>query len=175
MRLIIGINNKAITWVIFWNGVLIISSGISIPLPFSPVPITLQTFIIILIVLNLGKIAYIPVLMYIIEGALGFPVFAGWSGGIWKLLGPTGGYILGFLASSFVAGYIWEILGKREILVVPLGILIHIVIYIFGVIQLSTFTGWENALYLGVLPFLYGDSLKVIISYLLFKGWKAYI
>ncbi len=153
---------------------LILSSGISIPLPFSPVPITLQTLALILTILSLGRMAYIPVLMYIIEGVLGFPVFAGWMGGIWKLLGPTGGYILGFLASSLVAGYIWETSGRREIFVIPLGFLVHIIIYAFGVIQLSIFTGWNNILALGVLPFLYGDTLKVITSYLIFKGWKAY-
>ncbi|MEO0147176.1 MAG: biotin transporter BioY [candidate division WOR-3 bacterium] len=174
MRVIVGVRNKVWIWIAFWNITLILSSGISIPLPFSPVPITLQTLILILTILSLGKMAYIPVLAYITEGALGLPVFAGWTGGIWKLLGPTGGYILGFLVSSLIVGYMWEILGKREKFIIPLGFLVHLIIYFFGVIQLSIFTGWNNVLALGVLPFLYGDTLKVITSYLIFKGWKAY-
>ncbi len=160
--------------VVFWNLSLILFSQISIPLPFSPVPITLQTFILLLCALYMGRNAYIPVVLYVLEGILGLPVFAGWTGGIAKILGPTGGYILGFIVSSVIVGYTWDFLRKNVVNAVIMGMLMHIIIYILGVFQLSLFVGVENSISLGVLPFVIGDAFKVVLATLIYGGWKRY-
>lgn len=168
------VRREFLVQVAFWNLSFILFSQISIPLPFSPVPITLQTFILLLCVLYMGKNAYIPVLLYVLEGILGLPVFAGWTGGIAKILGPTGGYILGFIVSSVIAGYIWDILKKNVLNAIIVGILMHIVIYILGVFQLSLFVGVENSVKLGILPFIIGDAFKVVFAALIYGGQKRY-
>ncbi len=160
--------------VIGWNIALILSSQAHLNLPFSPVPITLQTLVLLLIIFSLKKNAYIPVAAYIVEGGLGLPVFAGWSGGIWKILGPTGGYIAGFLVASMVFGGVWDKIRKGFWAALLTGFATHIVVYTLGVIQLSLFVGLNRAVYLGVVPFIVGDTLKTLVAAAIYPKWKNF-
>lgn len=142
-----------------------VGANIYIPLPWTPVPITLQTFSVFLSGAVLGG-TYGPLSMvyYIMLGLAGMPFFAGGSAGFARILGPTGGYLLGFVVASFVIG---KFIGKRPgffnaELVLLFGIA---VVYFFGVLQLCIVTGFSpaDAIIKGVLPFLAGDIMKTFV------------
>jgi biotin transport system substrate-specific component len=146
---------------------------ISIPLPFSPVPVVLQNLFSLLAGLALG-----PVLgagaagLYLLAGIIGAPVFAGATGGIARFLGPTGGFLLGYLLSAFTAGLIagrprrGAALPRRRIVLAVLAGLL--VIYLPGLLRLRFAAGsWGKALAAGFFPFLPGDAVKGIIAVLI--------
>lgn len=144
-----------------------VSAYIIIPLPFSLSPIALQTLIVNLTgyVLN-AKQAFMTMLVYLLVGLAGVPVFTGGSAGPGKLFGPTGGYIIGFLFTAvFLAYFKGEKYNfKRYAL---LGCVIGIpLIYVFGVVQLKLVTGmgWDKAIMTGALPFIPLDILKCLAA-----------
>ncbi|MDR2746781.1 MAG: biotin transporter BioY [Treponema sp.] len=139
---------------------------ISIPLPFSPVPVVLQNLFSLLAGLVLGPaLGAAAVGLYLLAGIIGAPVFAGASGGIARALGPTGGFLLGYLFSAFTAGLIagrprrgTQVPLRRIILAVLAGLL---VIYLPGLLRLRFAVGsWGKALIAGFLPFIPGDAIK---------------
>ncbi|MBE3036962.1 MAG: biotin transporter BioY, partial [Candidatus Atribacteria bacterium] len=86
-----------------------ISANAFVYLPFTPVPITMQVLTVLISAIALGsRLAFLSQLQYVLAGLLGAPVFAGFKSGLSVVLGPTGGYIMGFLAAAFIAGYIYE-------------------------------------------------------------------
>lgn len=144
-----------------------VSAYIIIPLPFSLSPIALQTMIVNLTgyVLN-AKQAFMTMLVYLLVGLAGVPVFTGGSAGPGKLFGPTGGYIIGFLFTAvFLAYFRGEKYSfKRYAL---LGCVIGIpLIYTFGVVQLKLITGmgWDKAIMTGALPFIPLDIVKCLAA-----------
>ena len=144
-----------------------VSAYIIIPLPFSLSPIALQTMIVNLTgyVLN-AKQAFMTMLVYLLVGLAGVPVFTGGSAGPGKLFGPTGGYIIGFLFTAvFLAYFRGEKYSfKRYAL---LGCVIGIpLIYVFGVAQLKLVTGmgWDKAIITGALPFIPLDIVKCLAA-----------
>lgn len=144
-----------------------VSAYIIIPLPFSLSPIALQTLIVNLTgyVLN-AKQAFMTMLVYLLVGLAGVPVFTGGSAGPGKLFGPTGGYIIGFLFTAvFLAYFRGEKYSfKRYAL---LGCVIGIpLIYVFGVVQLKLITGmgWDKAIMTGALPFIPMDIVKCLAA-----------
>lgn len=144
-----------------------VSAYIIIPLPFSLSPIALQTLIVNLTgyVLN-AKQAFMTMLVYLLVGLAGVPVFTGGSAGPGKLFGPTGGYIIGFLFTAvFLAYFRGEKYSfKRYAL---LGCVIGIpLIYVFGVVQLKLITGmgWDKAIMTGALPFIPLDIIKCLAA-----------
>ncbi|MEO0151744.1 MAG: biotin transporter BioY [candidate division WOR-3 bacterium] len=145
---------------VFLSSLLIsISAQISINLPFTPVPITLQTFSILLLGLILPKQwALYSVITYILEGALGFPVFANFKGGIGVILGPTGGYILSWIFAIIILKFLLNFLPRFFALLIT-----SIFILTMGSLWLSIFVGLNNAFKLGFLPFIVGDFLKITI------------
>lgn len=147
-------------------------SQFKIHLWFTPVPITLQTFGVMMIGALLGsKRGALSIMSYLAMGVLGLPVF----GGIASLVGPLGGYFLGFVLSAYLVGLLLE-RGWRESVIWTMisFILGSLVILVVGAYWLSFFVGSENALALGVYPFLLGDLLKVgVASLALPSGWKA--
>jgi biotin transport system substrate-specific component len=142
--------------------VIALGAQAAIPLPFTPVPVTLQTLAVLLAGCLLGSTrGTLAVAAYIVEGLAGLPVFAGGTAGISHLLGPTGGYLVGFLAAAFVTG----LLAERGVARRWFGALVvlvagNIVIYIPGVIWLGAYTGMAKAVALGFVPFAVGDALK---------------
>lgn len=144
-----------------------VGAYIAVPLPGNPVPIVLQNLFIMLTALLLGPAwGTVACLLYIGLGALGFQVFAGGKGGIAVLLGPTGGFLLGYVLATPLMGALCRI-GKRAwwkyLAALVAGV---VVIDLCGVVRLkyALDASWAKALALGLLPFLVGDALKVAVA-----------
>jgi biotin transport system substrate-specific component len=153
--------------VLFASLIICLSGKISIPLWFTPVPMALQNSMVLLIAAFLGaKRGTVATFAFLAQGAMGLPVFST-GAGFAILLGPTGGYLLGYLAASFVTGYLAERGKLFTALCAGNG-----VIYLFGALYLGKFVGMEKAFALGVVPFLFGDLLKLLISFRLLR-WKS--
>ncbi|MEW6578444.1 MAG: biotin transporter BioY [Chloroflexota bacterium] len=152
-----------------------LSAQLAIPLPFSPVPVTGQTLAVLLTGMLLGsRRGSLSLLTYLVEGGLGLPVFAGGTAGLARLTGPTGGYLIGFLAAAFLVGMLaergWDRRTGTTFLAILLG---NAVIYAFGLPWLAHFVGGERVLALGVLPFIPGDLWKLLLATMLLPwGWK---
>ncbi|MEE8340998.1 MAG: biotin transporter BioY [Candidatus Neomarinimicrobiota bacterium] len=145
---------------------LALLARLSIPVPFSPVPITGQTFGILFIGATLGsRLGALSVIMYIIEGIIGLPVFAGGIGGFLYLLGPTGGYLIGFVPAAYLVGYLAEKGFVDKITPTFIALTLGtIVIFIFGISWLAVTAGIETALKIGLYPYLFGAMVKIILA-----------
>ncbi|MEE8357228.1 MAG: biotin transporter BioY [Anaerolineales bacterium] len=145
---------------------LAISAQFSFYLPFSPVPITGQTLIVLLLGALLGKNrGAAAVGLYLFQGAIGLPVFAGGKSGFIVLAGPTGGYLIGFIAAAYMVGILMELRHDKSLIYFGFSMLIgNIFIYIFGLFWLVQFIGESQALQLGLMPFIIGDILKILIG-----------
>jgi biotin transport system substrate-specific component len=145
------------------GGALLIalSARARMPLPFSPVPVTLQTLAVLWVGAQLGaRRGALATLVYLGGGALGLPCFAG--GG---LLGPTGGYLLGFVAAAHLVGTLFERgWGRRPTTALAALLLGNGVIYAVGLPWLTAFVGARPALALGLLPFVPGDVAKALCA-----------
>ncbi|MEW6232088.1 MAG: biotin transporter BioY [Chloroflexota bacterium] len=157
--------------------VVALSAQISVPLPFSPVPVTGQTFGVLLVGALLGsRSGALSLLVYLGEGALGLPVFAGGTGGLVRLAGPTGGYLLGFVAAAFLVGWLCERGWDRRLPTAAMAMLLgNAIIYLFGLPWLAHFVGPDKALALGLLPFIPGDLSKLILAALALPGGWALV
>ncbi len=148
---------------------------VRIPLPFTPVPLTAQTFAVLLVGAALGaRRGALSLGLYLALGLIGLPVFAGGASGAAYALGPTGGYLLGFVAAAWVAGRLAERGLERSLRTSWLPFLSGmLVIYACGAGWLALLLGLSKALILGVLPFLVGDALKIVLAALaLPAAWK---
>ena len=158
---------KKIVLIGLMTAVTCILGPLSIPLPFSPVPISLTNFAIFLAVFILGmKDATISFIIYLLLGAVGVPVFSAFSGGLGKLVGPTGGYLFGFIFLALIMGFFMEHF-DRKIVPTIIGMIIGMAVcYIFGTVWLAKLMSlsFNEALALGVLPYLAGDVAKIIIA-----------
>lgn len=163
------INVRSIALIGMMVAVMAVCSWISIP---SIVPFTLQTFAIFLSIALLGGArGTISVLVYILLGAIGLPVFAGFSGGIGTLLGATGGYIIGFLATALIMWGIEKLFGKNIVIFILSAILGSIVCYVIGTYWfIKVYTATKEAVTLTaalgwcVYPFLIPDFGKIILA-----------
>jgi len=147
------------------GGVLIaLSARLAFPVPFSPVPITLQTLAVLVVAALLGRTrGSASVVAYLAAGASGLPVFAG-GGGPAYLIGPTGGYLIGFIAASYLVGYLAEAGWTRRVLPTVVAMLAgSATILGCGALWLGVFGGID-AVAAGVVPFLVGDALKVAVA-----------
>lgn len=152
-----------------------LAAQLRIPLPFSPVPVTGQTFAVLLLAAIYGsKRGPAAVMTYLILGFSGLPVFAGGAFGAAVLLGPTAGYLAGFLGAAYIVGALSERGWDRRAWSTAASMIIgNLVIYIAGTAWLSKLIGWNSALTVGVLPFLVGDAVKITLAtFLLPVGWK---
>jgi len=142
--------------------------GAQISVPIGTVPITFQVFFVLLSGLILGaRLGFLSQLVYVVMGAVGIPVFAGFQGGFAVLYGPTGGYIVAFPLAAFVAGYTTEKLERRAGMIA--GALAGIgIIYLLGWLRLGYFLGgdFHRAFLLGVLPFVAIDLGKAALAIL---------
>lgn len=145
---------------------LMLLSQVRIPLPFTPVPITLQTFGVLLIGLSFGSSrGAATIATYIALGAVGMPAFAGGALGWKHLLGPTGGYLIGFVAAAWLVGRLAESGWDRSFwLAFISAVLGTLIIYAFGAAWLSYFVGIKRAFMAGILPFIPGDIVKALMA-----------
>ena len=148
---------------------------VKIPLPFTPVPLTGQTFAVLLVGAALGsKRGATSLALYTAMGALGLPFFAGGASGLAYMFGPTLGYLAGFVVAAYVIGLLAERGLERSLRTSLFPFLAGtLVIYIFGASWLAVLFGFEKVLILGVLPFLIGDVIKMIFAALVLPAaWK---
>jgi len=163
---------RDIAIVISASWLLAISAQFSFNLPFSPVPVTGQTLAVLLIGSLLGKNrGAAAVGLYLLQGAAGLPVFAGGKSGFITLVGPTGGYLIGFIAAAYIMGILAELRYDKSLVYTGFSMLIgSLVIYIFGLFWLVQFVGESNALQLGLYPFLIGDFVKILSGMIVLGG-----
>jgi biotin transport system substrate-specific component len=140
-----------------------------------PVPFTMQTFAVLIIGALFGaRLGSLTVLAYLIEGAVGLPVFSLGRGGLSMLFSPTGGYLFGFIAAAYVVGWLAQNRWDRQILTTVAAMIIgNMVIYCLGFLWLASMVGLKNALITGIYPFITGDLIKIALAAaLLPSGWK---
>lgn len=156
------------------GGSLLIALTAQISLTIGPVPLTGQTFGVLLVAALLGRRSALSVLAYITQGALGLPVFAGGTAGPTVLFGPTGGYLLGFVAAAFVVGWLCESGWDRRVATAVVALLIgNVIIYLLGTAWLANFVGWPQVAQVGLVPFIPGDVIKIILVALALPfGWR---
>ena len=159
------LNTTALILVAFCTSIIAVLAQITIPLPL--IPITGQTLAIGLVVTILGlKYGTYSVLLYIILGVVGLPVFQTFTGGVGIIFGPTGGYIIGFIPAALIIGYYLQKTNMTFMHACIANILGMIVTLMFGAIWLKLLNGltWEQALLAGVIPFLIVGVLKSVIA-----------
>lgn len=148
---------------------------IAVPLPFTPVPFTAQTLGVLLTGMLLGpRLGALSLLAYLAEGLAGAPVFALGTGGVSHLFGPTGGYLVAFPLAAAATGMLaargWD---RRFVTTIVAMLLGNIVIYAIALPWLAHWVGANNAVALGMRPFLVGDAIKVLIAAIAMPGgWK---
>ena len=146
-------------------GTLILYLSAKIQVPFYPVPMTLQTLAVLLIATLGGlRLGTMTIVLYLAEGAVGLPVFAG-GGGLAYMVGPTGGYLCGFALAGLVLGYGVQRGWAQSFSACLLLMLVAMtLIYLLGFLWLGNFIGYEKAFYGGVTPFILGDILKILLA-----------
>ncbi|MFK8076438.1 MAG: biotin transporter BioY [Granulosicoccus sp.] len=150
------------------SGALWVSAKINIP--FWPVPLSMQTFVVLVIGMAMGsRLGVATVLLYLAEGALGLPVFSGTPEkgiGLAYMMSTTGGYLIGFVLAAGVVGYLAERGWDRSIFTTAVAMLIgNMVIYTIGLLWLGTVVGWDKPiLEWGLMPFLLGDTVKLVLA-----------
>ena len=169
-----------IVYIAVFAVIMAICSRISIP---AAVPFTLQTFGVFIAVGVLGgKRGSLSVLVFILLGAIGIPVFANFSGGIGVLAGPTGGYIIGFLFSALLMWAMEKLPGKKSVMQIVSMIAGLIVCYAFGTVwfvivygRMNGPIGFTAALVSCVVPFIIPDIIKIALAYVLSRKLKKYV
>ncbi|MDD2717707.1 MAG: biotin transporter BioY [Candidatus Wallbacteria bacterium] len=161
----------------FWNGRTIVFCGLSaacisvlsplsLPVPGSPVPVSLQTLALSGNAILFGRLAVLPVLIYLLAGLIGLPVFAGFNGGPAALFGPTGGFLLGFIPFNAFLGWRWSNREPSRLEALLLLLMAHLILYLPGLLWLKLYLSVDipRVLALGMLPFLPGDFLKIALT-----------
>ena len=162
-------------------GTILLAASSKIKIPFYPVPMTMQTLVVLFLGITLGwKLGLATVALYLFEGIIGLPVFSGSPEkgvGVFYFTGPTMGYLIGFLFTVYFAGR-FEFNGNL------FKKFLHLIfstsfIYIFGILWLGILIGWEKPLFqLGVQPFLFAELFKILIvlfSLSILKKLKTYL
>ena len=158
--------------VIIFFGSILLAISAKIKIPFYPVPMTMQTFIVLFLGISFGyKIGLATVGLYLMEGIVGLPVFSNSPErgiGLAYFTGPTMGYLIGFLSACFIASFVKK---DENYLITFLKLVLSVsTIYVFGVLWLGTTLGWDKPiLNLGVYPFLFAEIVKILILTLLTK------
>ena len=151
-------------------GSLALALSAKLQIPFYPVPVTMQTFVLLTLAMAYGpRLACAAVGLYLLQGAFGLPVFAGTPEkgiGIAYMLGPTGGYLLGFLLAAGLCGWLAQRGWDRNVATTALAMLLgNALIYVPGLLWLGMLLGWDKPiLQWGLLPFVYGDGLKLLLA-----------
>ena len=160
--------------VVLFSAFVALTAQVEIPL--WPVPLTLQTLGVLFTGAVLGsRRGALALLLYLTEGALGLPVFAGGASGVGYMLGPTGGYLVGFVVAAGVVGWLAQRGWDRRLVWAAVAMVIgNVIIYVCGVAWLAVFLGdlWR-ALVKGMLLFVVGDLIKIAVAALTLPGgWK---
>ena len=158
-------------------GSILLAISSKIKIPFYPVPMTMQTFVVLLIGITLGwKLAVATISLYLFEGIIGLPVFSGTPEkgvGLVYFVGPTMGYLIGFIVTGYLAGkFIYDNNLIKTFLKLSLATSF---IYILGMLWLGSLIGWEKPIFkLGAQPFLLAELFKILIATLMVKQLKRF-
>lgn len=161
---------KRMALIALFTSITCILAPLSIPIPISPVPITLTNLVLFLCLFILSwKEALLSYILYLLLGLCGLPVFSGFSGGPGKLAGPTGGYLIGFIFLILIAGSFFHFFPKKKTLTVIGMILGMAATYTFGTLWLSVQMNlsFPAAFSVGVLPYMIGDGVKIAAASLI--------
>jgi len=160
-------------------GTLLLTLSAKVQVPFYPVPMTMQTFVVLVIGMAFGwRLGGATLLLYMAEGAAGLPVFAGTPEkgiGLAYMLGGTGGYLIGFVMAAAICGWLAERGWDRRLVTTAAAMLIgNIVIYLPGLLWLGTLFGWDKPIFeWGLTPFLLGDLTKLALAAIVLPAaWK---
>jgi biotin transport system substrate-specific component len=175
MELVKNIKNSIILKYFFvaFLSTIILAISSKIKIPFYPVPMTMQTFVILILGIILGwRLAVVTIVLYLFEGILGLPVFSGSPEkgiGLIYFTGPTMGYLIGFIVAAFFAGF-FKYHNNYFSNFLKLSFATSF-IYLFGVLWLGTLLGWDKPIFeLGVKPFLLAELFKITLAtFLIFK------
>ena len=153
-------------------GSILLTVSAKIKIPFYPVPMTMQTFVVLMLGISLGsKLGSISVILYLLEGIIGIPVFSNSPEkgvGMVYFTGPTMGYLIGFIFASYISGY-FTMEGNILMKIIKLTLSVS-VIYILGILWLGFLIGWDKPIYnLGVEPFLLAELFKIVLLAFLSK------
>ena len=157
---------------IIFFGTIILAISAKIKIPFYPVPMTMQTFVVLFLGISLGyKIALATICLYLLEGIIGLPVFSNSPEkgvGLIYFTGPTMGYLLGFISASFLASFVKS---DDNYFIIFMKLIISVsTIYLLGILWLGTLIGWDKPiLELGVMPFLLAEVFKISLLVILSK------
>jgi biotin transport system substrate-specific component len=160
------------TFVIIFLGTMALTISAKLKIPFYPVPMTMQTFVVLFLGLAFGyRVGFATVSVYLLEGIIGIPVFSNSPEkgvGLAYFTGPTMGYLIGFLSAVFFAGYLNF---KSNVFIVFSKLILSVsTIYLFGALWLGTLIGWDKPiLELGVTPFLLAELFKICLLTILAK------
>lgn len=161
------IKTKQMVLIALMTAVTCVLGPLSIPLPFSPVPISLTNFAIFLAIFVLGmENGTISFIIYLLLGAVGVPVFSSFRGGLQVLAGATGGYLIGFIFLALIMGFALDHF-DRKLVPTIIGMIIGMVVcYAFGTVWLAKLLSlsFKEGLMMGVIPYLAGDAAKIIIA-----------
>jgi len=150
------------------------SAQLKFYLPFSPVPVTAQTFVVLVLGVLLGsRRGALTMIAYIAEGALGLPVFAA-GYGLAAIVGPTGGYLFGFVVSAYIVGLLAEMGWDRRIITTIAAMIIgEVILLTFGFAWLAVLTNVKTAFVAGFASFIPGDILKIMLASMVLPAlWK---
>ena len=167
MEVVKSQNVKILKYIlIIFLGSIFLTISSKIKIPFYPVPMTMQTFVVLLLGISLGpKFGTMSVILYLAEGILGIPVFSNSpekGSGIIYFTGPTMGYLIGFIFASFLAG---KIDYKSNIIIIFIKLILVVsVIYILGMAWLGFLLGWDKPIFdIGAKPFLLAEVTKILL------------
>ncbi len=177
---VIGTNSNLLTKMLMVVvGSLALWASAKIQIPFYPVPMTMQTTVVFMIGMAFGwRLGGLTILLYLFEGAMGLPVFSGTPEkgiGLAYIMGPTGGYLLGFFFAAVVLGWLAEKGWDRNYFSTAIAMVLgNAIIYAVGVSWLGSIVGWDKpVLEWGMMPFLLGDAIKLVLAALLLPlAWK---
>jgi biotin transport system substrate-specific component len=162
--------------ILILTGILLIALSAQFVIPLKPVPLTFQSATVILIGMVYGaRLGTFTLLGYLIAGGIGLPVFADMASGLNPLMGPTVGYLAGFVPAALLGGFLaqrgWA---RHTVSAFIAACLSAAVIFFFGLSVLSHFVGWNNAFALGLAPFMFSESLKLFaIALIVPRLWKS--
>ena len=160
-----NINSNLLNILLALFGTLLLAISSKVQVPFWPVPMTMQTFVIFLIGMTYGvRLSFVTVALYLFEGAAGLPVFAS-GGGMAYLIGPTAGYLYGMLFASVAISYLANLGFSKTYFKATLSLFIgSIIIFSIGIIYLGSIIGYEKAIAAGLLPFIPSEIFKIALA-----------
>ncbi len=171
-----GINSILINLFLVFIGTLILTISAKVQVPFWPVPMTMQTFVVFLIGMTYSiRLSFLTLLAYLAEGAIGLPVFAA-GGGLMYLSGPTAGYLYGMLIAVVIISYFANKGYSSSYFKSLLSLLIaSVVIFGCGILYLGSIIGFEKAIQAGLLPFIPSEIFKIVLAVLIIPNIQKFI